>query len=294
MPLDDIKVYINEILTIEIKAIDLGLSKLKRLDLSHYKPNNSDYETELKRLERKALTEIFFFSNDDIKKHLNHLNQLAKFFYDYWDIAEVWNENYDPEDLNKAWVIDQRLITSFIVPKHPKGIITADFLLDLQWTFSIKYSSLYSLIDQVKNVIQSPQFNEPFDNRKSKDPDLPIAFKYKKYNSNLSAINETLLFLKDKKFVSQNTELTDFRKIFNNSTPNISIQWLSGIEALTYFIKLLHHDFKLIEPIGLNIYKVSANLFVNENNNPFDWKKFSSQKTPSKANLIEMAVDFMK
>ncbi|MFA6923837.1 MAG: hypothetical protein WC223_06225 [Bacteroidales bacterium] len=103
-----------------------------------------------------------------------------------------------------------------------------------------------------------------------------------------------LLFLKKHSFVSVDTDIKDFRKIFNNTQPEILIHWTGNISELAYFIKVLHNDLKLIKDIQSHIWKVTANCFVDKNKQTFDWEKFRGQKKPAKAILLEKAANIVK
>ena len=127
-----------------------------------------------------------------------------------------------------------------------------------------------------------------------KDRTVIVAFTYKKYSSNLSALTNMLASLKKNKFVSNDTDIKEFRKIFDNKNPNHPIQWIGNISELRYFVKLLNSDLKLITDLKKDIWRVTGALFVDENNIPFDWKKFRRQKNPARAELIKSCVSHLK
>jgi len=116
------------------------------------------------------------------------------------------------------------------------------------------------------------------------------AYTYKKYNSNLSALTDMLVSLKKNKFISDDTDLKEFRKIFHNTTPENPVKWVGNISELVYFVKLLHNDFKHINPLNKSIWRVTSKIFVDINNNPFEWSKFRNQKNPAKIAIIESCV----
>ncbi len=123
---------------------------------------------------------------------------------------------------------------------------------------------------------------------------IPVAYTYIKYKSNLSAITDLMTSLIKIKLLPEGTDKKEFRKIFNNTAPLKPIIWSGNFSELAYFIKLLHNDFNLISNLNANIWKITANLFVDINGNPFDKNKFRGQKHPAKADLIEKAVDHLK
>lgn len=129
----------------------------------------------------------------------------------------------------------------------------------------------------------------------TKPKELPASYTYKKYNSNLTALTNTLNFLKKHKLLHENTDIVDFRKIFNNSAPSTPIIWTGNISALVFFIKLIHLRFKYINDLDKIIWKVTDNLFVDENNNPFGYKNYRGQKPPKiTIALLEKAAELLK
>lgn len=123
---------------------------------------------------------------------------------------------------------------------------------------------------------------------------IPVSFSYVRYNSNLSALTDMLVCLKKNKFIAEQTDIKEFRKIFNNKAPSKPLVWLGNVSELVYFVKLLNNDFSLISDLKRDIWKVTGKLFVDQNNNPFDWSIFRGQKTPAKAELLENAVKNLK
>ncbi len=122
----------------------------------------------------------------------------------------------------------------------------------------------------------------------------PNAFTLKAYNSKYTLLTYVMISLKTNGFISEYTDIKDFRKIFNNETPLNSIKWLTSISDLSHFIRLLHNTYKVIENIDKVKWKVTDKLFVNENGRHFGWENFRGKKIPSKARLIENAVEFLK
>lgn len=122
-----------------------------------------------------------------------------------------------------------------------------------------------------------------------------IAYSYKKYLGQLSALTDTLNTLIKHDFVDKKTEIIEFRKIFHNTSPNEPIVWIHGIESLAYFVNLLHDQYKLINDLGKNLkWQLTYQLFVDKEGKPYDRYKFKDQKLPTKADLLEIAVAHMK
>jgi hypothetical protein len=292
-PFRDVNDYIKEILKIDFNSNSNNTGS----KLNIYFINKQDYIDHLTRLKLKAYSEITMFSKERISTELILIEQIEN------RIAELHRYAYEKYKSTNKKTLDiyyfDYLSKLFTFPRCYDLVVTSDFLSDMCHLLNIKRRSILEFIKQVKGFIESPQSNNQIDswnseNNKSYNTYIPAAYKYKKYNVLLSAITDLLQFLIAKGFVSQETDISDFRKIFNDTKPDKPIQWLMGIESLAYFIKLLHHDLKLIEPLGNNIWKVTAELFVDKNYHHFEWKKFRNQKTPARAELIYRAIAHLK
>ncbi len=154
--------------------------------------------------------------------------------------------------------------------------------------------SIHSSIIPIPNLKTSadkhPESKNPVISRKNKV--LPIAYTQSD-DFSPSTLNKTYKALLDK-LIHADTIFDDFESIFYNQKPSTPIVWIGGIESLCYFIKQIHLERKLIKQIPKNIWKVSLELFVDENGNKFTTIK--SQQVPSNQNtttLINNAIDFI-
>ncbi|NVN97669.1 hypothetical protein HXX01_05630 [Candidatus Nomurabacteria bacterium] len=120
---------------------------------------------------------------------------------------------------------------------------------------------------------------------------LSSSFTYRHNNKNYPAIMDMYDSLKKNHFIAQDTDKKDFRKIFENSAPGRPIEWKGTLSDLAYFIKLLHNEHNLITSLGNNIWKITSQLFVDPEGEPYDWRRFKGQKKPTRAALIEKAVN---
>jgi len=116
------------------------------------------------------------------------------------------------------------------------------------------------------------------------------AFTYLRYTTKYSTLTDLLDSLKKNNFIASDTILADFRKIFNNTVPSSPIKWTGNVSELFYFVKHLHSIPGLMKDLKANIWKVTAKIFVDENGNTYDWKKFRTQKNPSRAKLLETCI----
>ncbi|MFZ4706812.1 MAG: hypothetical protein ACOYMF_12475 [Bacteroidales bacterium] len=120
------------------------------------------------------------------------------------------------------------------------------------------------------------------------------SYKYKRYTGNFSAISDMLNSLKDSKFVHQNVKIQDFRKLFNNSVVTVPIIWTGYKTDLSYFVRLLNLEYQFIDNLDKDIWKVTAQLFVDVDHKPFIAAKLHGQKKPARANLLRNAVECLK
>src|SRR5690606_4252099 len=139
---------------------------------------------------------------------------------------------------------------------------------------------------------------EPARKPKPKTTDKPIpfnSFTYKQYNTAPDKLGDLWDSLKLNKFISANTPLATFKKVFSGSEINTPVTWTGNISELYYFVKLIHTDLKLVEYLKLKIWEVTCICFVDENGEPFERSKFRSLKRPSlTGDKIDKAVNLLK
>jgi hypothetical protein len=120
-----------------------------------------------------------------------------------------------------------------------------------------------------------------------------VAYTYIHNQNNSPAITVLLSSLKNKKFISDKNGITDFRKIFDNQLPDKLIIWTGTFGELHHFILLMHHEYKVIKKIS-NIWKVTAELFVDENLTKYDASKFHLQPLPARMSELIKIVERLK
>lgn len=139
---------------------------------------------------------------------------------------------------------------------------------------------------------------EPVRKPKSKKTETPIqfySFFYKQYNTNPDKINDLWNSLKLNNFISHDTPLSTFKKIFSGREINTPVTWTGNISELYYFVKLIHTDLKLVEYLKQKIWEVTCICFVDENGEPFERSKFRSLKRPNlTGDKIDKAVNLLK
>jgi hypothetical protein len=128
----------------------------------------------------------------------------------------------------------------------------------------------------------------------SKSNYIPLhSFTYPHYNTNKVAINDLLKHFIKCNYIAQDTDMVDFRKVFNNTPIEKKIIWTGNISELSYFIKQLHNIKKKVEDLKQKQWEATINCFVLSDGLPLDRNKLRSQKAPASTKDIETAVELL-
>ena len=138
-------------------------------------------------------------------------------------------------------------------------------------------NSKSSILDQ-KRVIQ-----ESSGTQKTDAKPLPHSFKYLHFETKPANINDLFHSMKQAKFIADDTELKNFKKIFSGNRIEKPIVWIGGKSTLTFFIKSLHDNHKKIEDLNKMQWAVAVNCFIDPSLKPFDRRNLSIQKSPAAA-----------
>lgn len=158
--------------------------------------------------------------------------------------------------------------------------------------------ALYKYKIYLSEFISAYEIPQGSDRKKSDISKAPpfssnIAYSYIYIQNNSPAITVLLSSLKNKKFISDKNGISDFRKIFDNQLPDKLIIWTGTFGELHHFILLMHHEYKVIKKIP-NIWKVTAELFVDENLTKYDASKFHLQPLPARMSELIKIVERLK
>lgn len=139
---------------------------------------------------------------------------------------------------------------------------------------------------------------EPIKKSKSKKSDTSIQFNsffYKQYNTSPEKLHDLWDSLKLNKFISSDTPLPTFKKIFSGTEINNPVKWIGNPSELSYFVKCIHNKYKLIDYLKQQHWKVTCLCFVDENGNPFHFTQFRRLERPSlTGDKIDNAVNLLK
>jgi hypothetical protein len=146
----------------------------------------------------------------------------------------------------------------------------------------------------ILNPLNVPQAEPVQVIKTKKETSIHIAFNYIKkgasFKNNLTEFRRCLI---DGGFIDKLTKLADFNKIFKNELPDTPIIWSGNLSELYYLIKTLHNDKKLIDNTGKEVWKITANCFVDSNSNQFDWAKFRGQKPPASSKKLDKIISVL-
>lgn len=140
--------FTNEVQSLEIKL------KGSELDLSHYDQTNSNYETQLKKLQQEAINDIVSrLDQEKIKLLISRLEQIQLQFSRFW--KEVFSPQYKKHQEFQLIKdeLEIQLEHFFIISDFPKGSISNNFFHHLQDAVMFKDSLTAGLIDQLKKII---------------------------------------------------------------------------------------------------------------------------------------------
>jgi hypothetical protein len=150
----DLKKFINELLTLEIRTTTEPLNPkgIKYLSVAHYNANSS-YNNILYTLRNDAMADIKNLPIDQCKNQLKNLETIQKrfdtIFLRYHDLC---NLNYAGKRIDKT-EINMRFDDVFIIPPYDYNPVHYEFTMDLSEAISSKSSYLEGFIYEVKEFL---------------------------------------------------------------------------------------------------------------------------------------------
>lgn len=206
---------------------------------------------------------------DQVHKANTYIMQLLKLGYMqlYLEIQEAF----------KDWVDDVFIVEDFYTQLLNEPIPEQLHIKKLQ------------VIEVTPVPVRKPQ-------PKTTDKPIPFnSFTYKQYNTSPDKLGDLWDSLKLNNFISADTPLATFKKVFSGSEINTPITWTGNISELFYFVKRIHKDLQLVEDLKQKQWQVTCVCFVDENGEPFDRSKFRSLKRPNlTGDKIDNAVNLLK
>lgn len=117
------------------------------------------------------------------------------------------------------------------------------------------------------------------------------------YINNLTGqtqLTDLMNALKRKNLIDYSTDLKDFRKVFSGEAIHKPITWTGNISELSYFIKQLHNELKLVEDLKQQQWAVTINCFIQQNGEQYNRTKLRTQKVPTTSKNIDSALNTLK
>ncbi|UAM97939.1 hypothetical protein K8354_16880 [Polaribacter litorisediminis] len=153
-----------------------------------------------------------------------------------------------------------------------------------------KEASENILQDFKKGLIGNGKKQEVIEKPKTKTKSKYQSFTYINNlsgQSNLTGLKDSLI---RKKLIASDTDLRDFRKVFSGEEIEKPIVWTGNISELSYFIKQLHNELKLVRDLKQQQWAVTINCFIQENGEQYNRTKLRTQKVPATSKNIDMAL----
>ncbi|WP_288954485.1 hypothetical protein [uncultured Polaribacter sp.] len=153
-----------------------------------------------------------------------------------------------------------------------------------------KEASENMLQDFKKGLIGSGRKQEVIEKPKTKTKSKLQSFTYTNNNTGQTQLTDLMNALKRKNLIDNSTDLKDFRKAFSGEEIEKPIVWTGNISELSYFIKQLHNELKLVKDLKQQQWAVTINCFIQENGEQYNRTKLRTQKVPATSKNIDMAL----
>lgn len=248
---------------IEFVKKEIWIENTKIVDNLYNSLRNFYYEDWIKKALREAPSELeerlayFIRLNSELKK-IEELEKERKPKANYFELTRF--EKLD----EKGYVID--------VP-------TSRYNWYIEWSKSKIISTETKLfykteITTIQNSIKS--------------------FKYKHLQTKPSNISDLFNGLKKSNLIDDNTKLIDFKKIFSGVNTFKPVIWLGDKQDLSYFIKLIHNEYNLVDKVeNKGYWNVAIKCFIKQDSSPFDKKELIGAKKPTYHEKIETIVKLL-
>lgn len=151
-----------------------------------------------------------------------------------------------------------------------------------------------NILQDFKNGLIGSSKKEIIEKPKSVSKSKYNSFTYINNLTGQTQLTDLMNTLKRKNFIDNSTDLKDFRKIFSGEEIEKPIVWTGKISELSYFIKQLHNELKLVEDLKQQQWAVTINCFIQENGEQYNRTKLRTQKVPTTSKSIDSALNTLK
>lgn len=194
----------------------------------------------------------------------------------------------------EATYIFQYMLTALIkcyleIQSYFSTHIHKDDMLGIADIYSLilnRPASEYIFIREIQTVSIAPVEIK----KKTKNSEC-LSFTYSKLQKEGSNINDLYTSLKLNKNIADDTTITDFKHVFSGVSVNNPVRWCGAKGDLSYLIKLLNTEHKVLSFPGNSIWKIVCECFVDKDGQRFTEQSLRDQKQPkiTKENIIKAA-----
>lgn len=170
-------------------------------------------------------------------------------------------------------------------------IISESIVFMKESVFSQLKLSWFSLLEEVYNLEKCVELGIKYGELNK--PELSKGLVYKNWddgNTGFVAMENAFFDLQREKMISKDANYRDFSNFFRGKKPLKPIVWEGLKSDLSYFIKLLHSIFKVVEPNRKNIYNTIHYNFIKPDGSRFITSKFKNDKPTKNAKFLTKLV----
>ncbi|TXK74545.1 hypothetical protein [Mesonia sp. HuA40] len=198
-----------------------------------------------------------------------------------------------PEDKIHFINAIKNAISSLKLSRELEGLAIAEYTVILNNKISTLESQL-AANELLNHTYSSGKLKEKHSHKTSRTKNKPNSFTLEDYYKNESKLTDLRKSLIRIEMISEQTTLSDFRKVFSGEAIEKPIVWAGKISELSYFIKQLHNELKLVKDLKQQQWVVTINCFIQENGEPYNRTKLRTQKVPSTSKNIDSALNTLK
>lgn len=259
--------YYREIanfLNIQIDLVkkEIWIENTRIIDNLYHSLRNFYYEDWIKKALKEAPGELeeslayFIRINTDLKK-IKELEKERKPKANYFDLTRFAKYNAEGE------IIDGP---------------TSNYDRYIEWT--------KSKVDLIEKKLLNSNYN--INNENIQVTTGIKSFNYKHLQTKPSNISDLFNSLKKSNLIDGNTKLIDFKKIFSGIDLFKPIIWIGDKQDLSYFIKLIHGKYNLVDKVeNKGYWNVAIKCFIKSDGSSFDKKELIGAKKPTYHEKIE-------
>jgi len=146
-------------------------------------------------------------------------------------------------------------------PSILQYLAKVDVYLDILYSW---WTGVHNQSIQVKRILDKNYIEYDMSETTDSDPQIKVCLKPVNEKNTKSGLSDLRVGLIDLKLISEETKLTDLRRLFGIGIGNVKIVWTGSKVALRYFILELERQNKIIKFTEGNKYSKVSQLFTLE------------------------------